>query len=263
MNPIVIEWGGVELREYTAWLMGGLLLALGVIAWRAYRREPAAALPWLDVGLAGIVAGVIGARALHVALEWDYFASRPNEIEKIWLGGLAWHGALIAGIPAGLIAAWLRRVPVRAWTDALALAWPIGMIAAWKACRAAGCGCGYEVRTSADWPGWLVEELPDVFGFYAPRLDVQAGGIAFGAALLALVAILTWRGWLPGLRLCVLWTLTGVGLALLGFFRADPAPILYHRRADQLFDLILLFLSVVTGCALWLLDRRAARQSSV
>lgn len=257
MNPVVIDVGPVELRAYAAWLTGGVLAALGVIVWRAYRVERAGVVRWLDVGIAAVVAGVAGARLLHVALEWEYFADHTGEIDTISLGGMAWHGALLAGIPAALIVGRLRRVPPRAWSDAAALAWPVGVIATWIACRPAGCGYGYEVQTAADWPGWLVEELPDVYGLVAPRLDVQAGGALFGGALLALAALLTWRGWLPGVRLWIVLALTGLGLAILDFLRADPAQPLFDRRADQVFDLILLLISTVTGGVIWLVGQRA------
>jgi prolipoprotein diacylglyceryltransferase len=256
MNPVVFEVSTIQLRAYTAWLMSGILLALAVIAWRAYRHDPACTLRWLDVGIAVVVGGVIGARALHVALEWSYFADRTDEIDQLWLGGLAWHGGLLVGVPAALIVARLRQVPLRLWTDAAALAWPVAMIAAWRGCRGAGCGYGYEVQTLADWPGWLVEELPDVYGLFAPRLDVQTGGIVLGGGLLVLALILTWCGWLPGLRLWIIWALAGLGMALLGFFRADPAPMIADRRADQVFDLTLLLVSTAVGGMIWLSDRR-------
>lgn len=262
MNPVVIDVGPLELRAYTAWLMGGILCGLVVIMWRAYAHNPRAVLPWLDVSLAGLVAGVIGARALHVALEWEYFADHPGEIDKLWLGGMAWHGGLLAAIPAVWIAARWRRVDLRAWTDALALAWPLGMIGAWTGCRDAGCGYGYEVATLADWPRWVVAELPDVFGLYAPRLDVQAYGTRFAAVLLLIALVLTGLGWLRGLRLWLVLALSGLGLALAGFLRTDPAQSLLDHRADQVFNLVLLLVSTVTGGALWLLDRRAAAESS-
>jgi phosphatidylglycerol---prolipoprotein diacylglyceryl transferase len=258
MNPVVIDFGPLELRAYTAWLMGGILCGVAVMLWRAYAHDPRVMLPWLDVSLAGLIAGVIGARALHVALEWAYFADHPDEIDKLWLGGMAWHGGLLAAIPAVWIVARWRDVDLRTWTDALALAWPLGMIGAWTGCREAGCGYGYEVATLADWPRWVVAELPDVFGLYAPRLDVQSYGTRFAALLLALALLLTALDRLRGVRLWLILALSSLGLALTGFLRADPAQLLLGHRADQVFNLVLLLLSTVTGGALWLLDRRAA-----
>lgn len=253
MYPVVFETGPILISVLTA----AILLALGVIAWQA-QRGGAGALRWLDVGLAAVLAGVIGARLLYVALEWDHFAQHTDEIARLRSGGMAWHGALMTGLPAAFITARLRGVNWRAWTDAAALAWPLGVAGAWLACRGAGCAYGYEVRSLADWPDWLVEELPDVYDLPAPRLDLQAGGTIFGLALLALALLMTWRGALPGLRLWAILALTGLGMALLGFFRADPAHTVYNRRIDQILDLALLLASTLAGGALWLHDRRAA-----
>lgn len=256
MNPIVIDIGPLELRAYTAWLIAGIAAGLALIAASAYRRDRRAVGAWIDVALAGLIAGVIGARALHVALEWRYFADHTDEIDQLWMGGVAWHGGLLAGAAGVWIAARVRRVDLRAWTDALALAWPLGMACAWIGCRNAGCGYGYEVATLADWPAWLVAELPDVFGLYAPRLDLQAFGALWGVALFALALILTGLDWLRGLRLWAILALGSLGLALLAFLRADPAQTLMDRRADQVYDLLLLLISTVIAVALWLSDRR-------
>lgn len=258
MYPVVFETGPILISVLT----GAILLALGAIAWQAHRRADAEPIRWLDVGLAAVLAGVVGARLLHVALEWDYFSQHTGEIIRLRTGGMAWHGALATGLPAAAIAARLRGVALRPWTDAAALAWPVGVAGAWLACRRAGCGYGYEVRSLADWPAWLVEELPDVYGLSAPRLDLQAGGVLFGLGLLAVALAMTWRGWLPGLRLWVVLALTGLGMALLGFFRADPAHTVYNRRIDQIFDLTLLLSSTLIGGGLWLLDRRSAEPES-
>lgn len=256
MNPVVFELGPVELRAYTAWLVAGILLALVVIIWRAYRYGPAAPIPWLDVGIAALLGSIAGARLLHVALDWRYFSDHTDEITRLSSGGLAWHGALLAGIPAVLIAARLRRVPLKAWTDAAALALPLLWIAGWLACRRAGSAYGYEVWTLADWPGWLAEELPDIYGIVAPRLEVQLAGALFSGILFGLALLLTWRNWLPGLRLWIVLALAGLGFALLGFFRADPSRFFFERRADQIFDLLVLLLSTLTGCLIWLSSRR-------
>ena len=256
MNPIVLELGPLTLRAYTGWLLGGVVLALGIMAWRAHVEAPDRLTAWLDVALVGIVAGVVGARALYVAQEWRYFGDHTEEITRLAAGGMAWHGALVLGAPAVWAAARLRGVSLRRWTDALALVWPLGMAAAWWGCRGAGCGYGYEVATLADWPRWLVAELPDVYGQYAPRLDVQAIGAAWALTLGALALLLTWRGWLRGVRLWVVLALAGLGDLLLAYLRADPAPTLWGHRADQVYDAGLFLLAGAWGGILWLRARR-------
>ena len=48
-----------------------------------------------DVYLGALILGVIGARAFHVAFNWDYFVDNRAEITLIEAGGLDWHGAVI------------------------------------------------------------------------------------------------------------------------------------------------------------------------
>src|SRR3989344_9268488 len=45
-----------------------------------------------------VVVGLIGARLYHVLNEWLYYWEHPLQIFAIWNGGLAIHGALIAGL---------------------------------------------------------------------------------------------------------------------------------------------------------------------
>jgi hypothetical protein len=80
-----------------------------------------------------------------------------------------------------------------------------------------------------------------------------------GGVLLALVAILTWRGWLAGLRLWVVLALAGLALLVMGYLRADPAQMLLNRRADQVFNAMLVIGSTLIGGILWLWDQRNAR----
>jgi phosphatidylglycerol:prolipoprotein diacylglycerol transferase len=248
MNPAV--W------SYSTWMTASTLLALSVIAWRAHRYCPDSVTGWLDVGIAAVLGGIVGARLLHVVVEWRYFSDHTDEIARLSSGGLMWHGALITGIPAALAMAWVRQVPVKPWSDAAALAWPVGLAGAWLACRHARCAYGCEVQTLADWPGWMVEELPDIYGTVAPRLDIQLMGAMFGGVLFALALLLTWRNWLPGLRFWLVLALTGLSMVLFGFFRADPSRMFYQRRVDQVFDLVVLLVSTVIGGMIWLLDRR-------
>src|SRR3989338_431426 len=53
-------------------------------------------LPEFSFGL--IVSGLAGARLYHILNELQYYWAHPLQIFAIWNGGLAIHGALIAGL---------------------------------------------------------------------------------------------------------------------------------------------------------------------
>jgi len=50
-----------------------------------------------------IIFGLVGARIYHVLNELVYYLSNPFEIFSIWNGGLAFHGALLAGIAVFIV----------------------------------------------------------------------------------------------------------------------------------------------------------------
>lgn len=114
----------------------------------------------------------------------------------------------------------------------------------WWGCLGAACGYGAEVDTLARYPAWAVAELPDVYGLPAPRWNTQVFGMALGAALLPLMALLAARGWLRGRRFWLALALLSAGMFAIGFVRADYAPTLAGLRADQWLDLILMTLAL-------------------
>lgn len=94
--------GPIDLRFY------GLMIALGVIAavWLLGRQLEQHRLGTADdassIAVAGVVAGVIGARLYHVATDWSRFSDDLGSIPKIWEGGLGIPGGLVAGIVVGV-----------------------------------------------------------------------------------------------------------------------------------------------------------------
>ena len=45
-----------------------------------------------------VLFGILGARIYYVLFNLDYYLKMPSEILKVWHGGLAIHGGIIAGI---------------------------------------------------------------------------------------------------------------------------------------------------------------------
>jgi len=92
---------------WLAWVVGLLLAA--IVAWR--RR-----LPWfwsLFVYAFTIVAGIVGARLLHVADNWGYYALHWGRLKALDFDSFALYGGLIL---AAVVGAWVARsFRLRAW----------------------------------------------------------------------------------------------------------------------------------------------------
>ncbi len=261
MDSLFIDLGPFSVRTFTALIGAAVLVGLAAVTAAAYRRATPHRRPrplrWFDVGLGGLLGGVIGARLLHVLLTWAYFADHLGESFNLRVGGLSWHGAVFGGLLGVWLAGRWRRVPFRPLSDTLALVWPLGLMAGWLGCWASACGYGAEVWTLADFPAWAVSERADVFGVIAPRYNVQVFGFWLGAALLVVIALVTLSGRLRGTRLWLILGLSGAGMFVLGFFRGDgAASLLPYLSNDQVLDLGLIALSIVAAVGLRLERRR-------
>lgn len=120
MHPILVELGPITIRYYglmyvIAFIVGFFLLA------REVRRKglPLSTEDLLDLLLWTIPSAIVGARLYYVAFRWDVYAHSPIDILKIWEGGLAIHGGVLAGALAVFLYARWKRVPFWGLTDAL------------------------------------------------------------------------------------------------------------------------------------------------
>lgn len=210
-----------------------------------------------DAGLVALVAAVIGARLSYAALNAAHFADDPAAVLRLSAGGLNWHGAALAGMPAfALMIRWRGLSPRLMWDSA---AWfvPVLMLGAWWGCIPAACGFGAEVETLADYPAFMVWLARDLTGTIAPRFATQPLGIVAAFAVWLALAVIGWRGWLVGRRFPFVLMLAASAMLALGFLRGDPAADWFGLRADQWLDV------AVGGVAVaWLLAPRHREQAA-
>ncbi len=75
-----------------------------------------------------VVSGVVGARLLYIALHPSDFLTNPISILKIWEGGLAYFGGLIAALVTGYFYAKKKKVDFFLFADLIAIPLVIGHI---------------------------------------------------------------------------------------------------------------------------------------
>ena len=107
---IPLPLGPLTLRWYGLLIATAVLIGLYLSSWLAKQRK-------LENGLISdllpllVLFSVIGARIYYVAFEWRNYAGSPLKALAIWEGGIAIHGALIAGTLTLILFCRWRRQP--------------------------------------------------------------------------------------------------------------------------------------------------------
>ncbi len=125
-SPILLDLGIIKIHWY------GLLIAAAVFfcLWLALRLSKKALLPEdhiFNLAFYLVLFGLIGARLWHALFyNFSYFSAQPLDIFKVWQGGLAIHGAILAGLITLIV--YCRKHHLFFWgvSDILAVVLPLG-----------------------------------------------------------------------------------------------------------------------------------------
>lgn len=97
MNPIALDLGVVQIHWYSICVLLGVLIASYVFMNEGRKNNIVDDIS-LDLLIWLIPISIIGARIYFVIFNWEYYGSNPGDILKIWEGGLAIHGGIIASL---------------------------------------------------------------------------------------------------------------------------------------------------------------------
>jgi phosphatidylglycerol:prolipoprotein diacylglycerol transferase len=221
--------GGVPVYAFS--LILGLGAALGLL-WVAWRAPAKMLIPRLDAGLLVLLGGLLGGRAVFVAIQWFYYQSHLLEILAIHRGGFSWAGALAGGLLALLLVAAFTRTPPGELADNLMPLLASLAVAAWLACWLDGCA--YGPRTDQWWGLPAVNEWGQLY----TRIPTQL----LGAVLtLVLFWLLDWfhsrleaRRQPPRPGIFALLDLLALSLLMfaLSYLRVDYTVLLYGLRLE-------------------------------
>lgn len=96
MNPTAFSIGSFEVKWYSITLLLGIIFAIYLLKKETRRFN----MNWdfiFNLTFWTIIFGILGARLYYVIFNWSLYKSNLIDILKIWEGGLAIHGGLIAG----------------------------------------------------------------------------------------------------------------------------------------------------------------------
>ena len=97
MNPILVDFGFVQIYWYSVMLFIGFLLG-GYLLLREARRFAISEEFIINMFFYTIPIAIIGARLYYVIFSWDMYKENWIDIFKVWEGGLAIHGGVLFGL---------------------------------------------------------------------------------------------------------------------------------------------------------------------
>lgn len=264
-SPILITYGSLVIRWYGLFLAVGAVCAYLVASYFAERsRVPSNTFTTMAVVL--IVAGFLGARLYHVANEPSYYAANPGEIFKLWHGGLAIHGALIAGLIALIIMSRRAAIPLLRLTDSLLPGVALGQaIGRW------GNYFNQELFGKPTDLPWGIpirpEHRPEEFvnsPYFHPTFLYESlwdFGVFLLLSLLLLRSFRMQGSWArhPGAVTAIYCILIGIGRVLSELFRIDQTPIILGIRLPLLVSAALCLVGLAI---LWHRQRRIQQSVS-
>lgn len=87
---------GLNITFYSLFILLGVIVAYIVII-KQSKKEQVNNKFIDDIIFYGLLCGILGARIYYVLFNLDYYLNNLGEIYKVWHGGLAIHGGILAG----------------------------------------------------------------------------------------------------------------------------------------------------------------------
>jgi phosphatidylglycerol---prolipoprotein diacylglyceryl transferase len=116
VDPVAFSISGFEIRWYgiitAVSLIIGFIVAYFLAAYRCEKREEV-----LNFAPFAVIFSILGARLLHVLVNWSYYAQNPIYIFAIRRGGQAIQGVILGGVLTLIIFCKIRKLDFWLWAD--------------------------------------------------------------------------------------------------------------------------------------------------
>jgi len=245
MNPVMIKLFGIEIRWYSVLLLVSVLLSVYIIKKETRRFN----MNWdfmFNLIFWTIIFGILGARVYYVAFNWNEYANNLIDIFKVWEGGLAIHGGIIAGAITAFI--YCKRVKANTLkvidmaVPALILSQAIGRWGNFFNSEAHGMATSLAKLKSLHIPNFVIDGMYINGVYYQPTFFYESIWCFIGFIILLVIRRnkYTKIGTLTGTYL--IWY--SVGRFFIEHLRTDSL-MLAGFRAAQIVSIILFIIGVV------------------
>lgn len=217
----------------------------------------------LDVGMLGIIFGVLGGRLFHVFFEsWSFYKDDYSRIFEFWRGGFVSYGAFMGGGLAVIIYLLVRKLPFWKYADFIGLCLPLCVVSIRIGCLGAGCCYGHPTdffihivfKHLYSAPG-----DPNYSGL--PVHPTQIYEMLYGLGLFIFLNVYYFRKKFDGQIIMLFFMIYAFCRFFLEFLRGDRDRILYWNDSVSTGQIVSVLVFVLCGTIYFLRARTSQSQS--
>jgi len=125
-EPIALAIGSLDISWYGIFVALAVFIGFFIVNKLAKDKDSSITSNHIiDLIMLFIIAGVVGGRIGHIIGDWEYYVDHLNEIIKIWQGGLAVHGVIVADLIAAIFYSRWKKISFWQITDLFVVIIPL------------------------------------------------------------------------------------------------------------------------------------------
>ena len=244
MNPILISLGNIEIRWYSVLILIAFTIGYFIVINKC-KKEKIDLTIISDMCFYIVIFSILGARLYYCLFNLDYYAKHILDVFKIWEGGLAIHGGIIAGILTTYFYTRKKKMPfliiVDAFIPALVLGQAIGRWGNFFNMEAYGPITTLSNLQKIGIPKFIIDGMYIDHSYHHPTFFYESFG-----CLIIFVIVLIIRN-LKGIKSGFI---TGVYFILYGIIRLfienlrQDSLMLFNIKVAQLISIIMIILGI-------------------
>ena len=244
MNPILISLGNIEIRWYSVLILIAFTIGYFIVINKC-KKEKIDLTIISDMCFYIVIFSILGARLYYCLFNLDYYAKHILDVFKIWEGGLAIHGGIIAGILPTYFYTRKKKMPfliiVDAFIPALVLGQAIGRWGNFFNMEAYGPITTLSNLQKIGIPKFIIDGMYIDHSYHHPTFFYESFG-----CLIIFVIVLIIRN-LKGIKSGFI---TGVYFILYGIIRLfienlrQDSLMLFNIKVAQLISILMIILGI-------------------
>ena len=235
MHPTLFKAGPFVIHTYGVFVALGFLLGLSLFLYAAGKKNLGER-KILSLSLWVVASGIIGARIFYVLDQLDWYLEHPQDILKVWQGGLVFYGGLFFSLIIALYFTHRHRLSFWEIADISAPPLALGISIGRIGCFFNGCCYG------KPWKWGLIFSPDSAAGRISPNQPLFPTQLISSANLLIIFFILvSLRRRKDFTQHIFLWFLVlySAHRFVIEFIRADYPEVLLHLTIPQFMSVIL------------------------